>query len=94
MEEKNWDLIIVGAGPAGLTAGIYCARSGLRTLVLEMMIPGGCISDAAIIENYPGFPEGSSGLDLATKMKDQCEKSGAEIHSLEKVLKLDLLGER
>jgi thioredoxin reductase (NADPH) len=86
----NWDLIIVGGGPAGLTAGIYGARSGLRTLVLEMMIPGGCIARAAIVENYPGFPEGISGPDLAERLKDQCKNAGTEIHIMEEVKELDI----
>lgn len=83
----------MGAGPAGLTVGIYGARSGLRTLVLERMMPGCCVADATIIENYPSFLEGIRGSDLATKLKNQCEKASAEIHSLGKVLKLDLSGE-
>jgi len=94
MGEKNWDLIIVGGGPAGLTAGIYAARSGLKTLVLEMKVPGGLVSEAAIIENYPGFPEGIRGLDLITKMVEHCENVGAEIHSLERVLEVELKGEK
>ena len=52
MEMGNWDLIIVGAGAAGLTAGIYGARSGLKTLILEEKIPGGSTSEAPFIENY------------------------------------------
>lgn len=93
MGEENWDLIIVGGGPAGLTASIYGARSGLKTLVLEMKMPGGLVSDAAIVENYPGFPEGIRGLDLAARMMEQCENAGAEIHSLERVLEMELTGE-
>ena len=93
MEERNWDLIIVGAGPAGLTAGIYGARSGLRTLVLEMKMPGGLAAEAPIIENYPGFPERISGSDLIEKMMSQCERAGAEIHCPERVLELELTGE-
>jgi thioredoxin reductase (NADPH) len=88
--DESWDLIVIGGGPAGLTAGIYGARSGLKTLVLEMMMPGGCIAEAAVVENYPGFPEGISGSELAERLKDQCEKSGAEIHIMEKVKDLHL----
>ena len=90
MAEENWDLIIVGAGPAGLTAGIYAARSGLKTLIFESKMPGGSVSEAAIIENYPGFPDGIRGLDLVSKMVKQCEASGAEIRSMERVLEMDL----
>lgn len=88
--DESWDLIIIGGGPAGLTAGIYGARSGLKTLVLEMMMPGGCIARAAVVENYPGFPEGISGSELAERLKDQCEKSGAEIRIMERVKDLHL----
>jgi len=94
MAEENWDLIIVGAGPAGLTAGIYAARSGLKTLILERSMPGGLVSEAAMIENYPGFPDGVKGLDLVSKIVEQCEASGAEIRSMEGVTKMDLGGEK
>jgi len=90
MEERSWDLIIIGAGPAGLTAGIYSARSGLDTLILEKGMPGGCINDASIIENYPGFPNGIGGQDLASKMKEQCENTGAEIRIPENVIDIEL----
>jgi len=92
--EDNWDLIVIGGGPAGLTAGIYGARSGLKTLILEMMLPGGCIANAALVENYPGFPEGIPGSDLAKRLKDQCEYAGAEIHVMEKSLEVNLQGEK
>ena len=94
MAEEKWDLIIIGAGPAGLTAGIYAARSGLKTLILERSMPGGLVSEAAMIENYPGFPDGVQGLDLVSKIVEQCEASGAEIRSLEGVIKMDLGGEK
>lgn len=64
----------MGGGPAGLTAGMYGSRSGLKTLVLERLIPGGCITEAIIIENYPGFFDGIRGSDLDTKLMRQCEK--------------------
>lgn len=67
----------MGGGLSGLTTGIYGARSRLKTLVLERTMPGGCIAEAAIIENHLGFPEGVRGSDLAIKMKDLCEKAGA-----------------
>ncbi len=94
MAEENWDLIIVGAGPAGLTAGMYAARSGLKTLILERNMPGGSVSEAANIENYPGFPDGIRGLDLVSKMMKQSEASGAMIRSMEKVLGMDLEGKK
>jgi len=87
-----WDLIIVGAGPAGLTAGIYAARSGLKTLIIEEKIAGGTVGDAPLIENYPGF-ESISGAELAQRFAAQCRKLGTVIHEFEKVLALDLKGE-
>lgn len=86
-------MIIIGAGPAGLTAGLYGARSGLETLILEEKIPGGAIIDTPLVENYPGF-ESISGRDLADRMAEQCKKAGAKINELEKVVELDLEGEK
>jgi thioredoxin reductase (NADPH) len=88
--EDNWDLIIIGGGPAGLTSGIYGARSGLRTLILEKMIPGGCILEANIVQNYPGFPKGISGQELANKMHEQCLNEGAEIYTMENVTDIEI----
>jgi len=90
---EHGDLIIIGAGPAGLTAGLYGARSGLKTLVLEEKMPGGAVIDTPLVENYPGF-ESISGRDLADKMAEQCKKAGAKINELEKVVELDLEGEK
>lgn len=75
----NHDLIIVGGGPAGLTAGIYAARSGLRTAIIEMAMPGGHAATTHYIENYPGFPDGVSGFQLAEKMREQVLRFGVEI---------------
>ena len=90
---EHWDLIIIGAGPAGLTAGLYGARSGLKTLVLEEKMPGGAVIDTQLVENYPGF-ESIGGRDLADKMAKQCKKAGVKINELEKVAELDLKGEK
>jgi len=87
---EKWELIIIGAGPAGLTAGIYGARSGLETLILEEKIPGGLVAEAPLIENYPGFPEGITGRDLVKRMVEQCERFGVKIRDLECVRSLDL----
>lgn len=73
------ELIIIGAGPAGLTAGLYGARRGLKPILLEGLVPGGLLAWSDRIENYPGFPEGISGSELARRMKEQAEKAGAGI---------------
>ena len=88
---ERWDSIIVGAGPAGLTAGIYGARSGLRTLILEEKVAGGVAAESPLIENYPGFPS-VSGRELADKMLEHCRKFGVEIHEMEGVVELELGG--
>jgi thioredoxin reductase (NADPH) len=75
---NNADVVIVGAGPAGLTAAIYAARSGMRTTLYEYGFPGGLASTTAHIENYPGFPAGISGMDLGSKMHEQAIRFGAE----------------
>ena len=90
---ENWDIIIIGAGSAGLSAGIYAVRSGLRTLILEEKLAGGTIADASTVVNYPGFAEISGG-ELAEKMTSHCRKVGAIIHDLEPVSELELMGEK
>jgi thioredoxin reductase (NADPH) len=82
------DLVIVGAGPAGLTAGIYASRGRLRTVILERNMAGGQIALTELVENYPGFPEGISGFDLAEKMKAQAIEFGAELREIETVTAL------
>ena len=78
-----YDCIIVGAGPAGLTAGIYAGRAGMSALILERVFPGGQIARAHIVENYPGFPEGVEGVDLGIRFKEHAERHGAVIESVE-----------
>ncbi|MDH5793577.1 MAG: FAD-dependent oxidoreductase, partial [Candidatus Bathyarchaeota archaeon] len=80
-------------GAAGLAAGIYAARSGLKTLVLEEKMAGGTTADAPLVENYPGF-QSISGMELAQKMVAQCRGTGVIIREFEKVLSLDLNGEK
>ena len=82
------DLAIVGAGPSAISAAIYAARDGLNVKVFEKQIIGGLVSQTDLIENYPGFEEGITGLDLIKKMRLQAEKFGAkfeyaEVSSLE-----------
>ncbi|MCF8112542.1 MAG: thioredoxin-disulfide reductase [Desulfotignum sp.] len=89
MADFDYDLVIIGAGPAGLTAGIYAARARMNVLLLEKAVPGGQIIVTDWIENYPGFPEGISGFDLAEKMKVQAEALGLKIDTSE-VISLNL----
>ncbi|ABF45871.1 thioredoxin reductase [Deinococcus geothermalis DSM 11300] len=75
----DYDVVIVGGGPAGLTAAIYTGRASLSTLVLEKGLPGGQIAQTEEVENYPGFPEPIHGMELAQRMVQQAEKFGARI---------------
>ncbi len=75
---NKYDVVIIGGGPAGLTAGIYTSRDKLKTLIIEKGIIGGNMSNAEIIDNYPGFPEGVNGSDLADLMHRQAKKYGLE----------------
>jgi thioredoxin reductase (NADPH) len=86
---EAWELIIIGAGSAGLAAGIYANRSGLKTLVIEERIAGGTTVDAPLVENYPGF-QSVSGSDLAQKMITQAKRAGTIIHESERVTSLSL----
>ncbi|MGI6449630.1 MAG: thioredoxin-disulfide reductase [Desulfitobacteriia bacterium] len=84
-----YDLIIIGGGPAGLTAALYAARGGLKTVVVEAMMPGGQAASTEIVENYPGFPKGISGFELANLFYQQAINQGAEF-IFEPVVRLDL----
>ncbi|WP_391203372.1 thioredoxin-disulfide reductase [Psychrobacillus sp. L4] len=76
-EEKIYDVIIIGAGPAGMTAAVYTSRANLSTLMIERGIPGGQMANTEEVENYPGF-ETILGPELSTKMFDHAKKFGAE----------------
>jgi thioredoxin reductase (NADPH) len=77
-QDDLYDVVIVGAGPAGLTAAVYAASEGLHTVVLERLAPGGQAGTSARIENYPGFPHGVSGAELAAGAHQQAVRFGAE----------------
>jgi thioredoxin reductase (NADPH) len=87
------DLIIIGAGPAGLTAGLYAARARLKTRMLEKLSPGGQVLMTDWVENYPGFPDGISGFELMDKMRRQAEKFDLLIENQE-VSRVELTPEK
>lgn len=88
---ETWDMIVVGGGPGGLTAGLYAARMGLRVIVLEAGVCGGRMMNAWRVENFPGF-ESTTGSELAAKMHDQAAKAGAVLREMTRVEKLKLKG--
>jgi thioredoxin reductase (NADPH) len=73
------DLVIIGGGPAGLTAAIYAGRAGIQSLVLAGPLPGGYPANTYAVENYPGFPDGLSGAELAQRFQSQADRFGAKI---------------
>lgn len=88
---ERYQVIIVGGGPAGLSAALYAARAGLSTLLIEKGILGGQIANAVLVENYPGFPEGVSGFELGQLMAQQAAKFGVETLNAE-VLGVEVSG--
>jgi thioredoxin reductase (NADPH) len=88
-DDRVRDVIVVGAGPAGLASAVYAASEGLDTLVLETGTPGGQAGSSSKIENYLGFPTGISGLALAARARVQAQKFGAEIRTAYTALKLN-----
>ncbi len=88
---RHYEVIIVGGGPAGLSAGLYATRAGLNTLLLEKGILGGQIANAELVENYPGFPEGIPGFELGRLMAEQAAKFGLETVNAE-VVGVQVLG--
>jgi thioredoxin reductase (NADPH) len=79
----KYEVIVIGGGPAGLTAGLYTSRAGLKSLLMERGIVGGQIINATLVENYPGFPQGISGAELGSLMHQQAVKYGLEIMTAE-----------
>lgn len=90
-QETLYDLIVLGGGPAGLTAAIYGSRSRMSVLVIEEMLSGGQIATTEKVENYPGFPEGIGGLELGQLLEDQARNFGAQM-ALATVERVSLAG--
>lgn len=88
----DYDVVIIGSGPAGLTAGIYCGRARLNTVIMERSNPGGAIVNAYLVENFPAFPQGISGADLAANMMSQAMNYGIKFEFRE-VTSVDLMNE-
>ncbi len=90
---NEFDVIVIGAGPAGLTAGLYAARGGLSVAVFERISPGGQLAQTSEVENYPGFPNGAEGWQLAFDMQQQALNFGVKIIT-EEVTGVDFTGDR
>jgi thioredoxin reductase (NADPH) len=91
---NDYDIIIVGGGAAGLTAGLYASRAHLKTVLLESMIPSGQAYMAERIENYPGFPDGIAGRELIERFTRQAIQFGLEIQQFTAVDKVEVAGEK
>ena len=91
MEQNVFDTIIIGGGPGGYTAALYAARAGFSALVLEKLSPGGQMATTDQIDNYPGFPQGANGFELALEMQKGAQRFGAQTE-LAEVLRVDLRG--
>ena len=76
---ERYDVVIIGGGPAGLTAGLYTSRAKLSTLLVERMIMGGQVMTTTKVENYPGFPGGIDGPDLMVRFQEHCQEFGLKI---------------
>jgi len=91
MVDKAHDPIIIGGGPAGLTAGLYASRAGVESVLVGKEIIGGQITRAELVENHPGFPQGISGFELTELMYQQATKYGLETITTE-VTQIELKG--
>src|ERR1041384_8665125 len=92
MTDTVRDVVIIGSGPAGYTAGVYTARAGLKPLLIEGFQYGGALINTTEVENFPGFPDGVMGPELMDMMRKQAEKFGAEIIT-DDATELDLTGD-
>ena len=88
-EDLTWELVVVGGGPAGMTAAIYASRYGLKTILIESKVLGGAQATSPGIENYPGYTF-ISGIELAEKMKEQVRKTGATIKEITEVRSIEI----
>jgi thioredoxin reductase (NADPH) len=77
-DAQTFDIAVIGGGPAGLTAAMYAGRGGLRAVMIEKLMPGGLVANTERVDNYPGFPDGVSGYDLAQKMQAHAARFGAQ----------------
>lgn len=89
MEDNTYEVAIIGGGPAGLTAALYCNRDNIKTILFEPMLMGGMVNEATLIENYPGYPNGINGYELSAQLFEQADKFGmkaeyAEVTSITK----------
>lgn len=91
-DAKTYEVIIIGGGPAGLTAGLYTARARLKTLLIEIGLFGGQMTTTEMIENYPGFPQGITGTELSALMEEQAKRFGMETVS-DEVLEVKIEGD-
>src|SRR5918911_1570526 len=83
-----YDVIIIGSGPAGYTAGVYTSRAKLKTLIISGTLPGGQLMTTSEVENYPGFPSGIFGPELMMNMRQQSERFGSNVVD-EEVIRVD-----
>ncbi|MEA3347574.1 MAG: thioredoxin-disulfide reductase [Pseudomonadota bacterium] len=87
--ENSFDVLIIGGGPAGLTAGLYAARARLKCVLLEKMMMGGQIATTEMVDNYPGFPEGIAGARIGPLFEAQAKRFGLEVRQFQEGLKIE-----